>query len=391
VKDFIHSFIEKIPFIVFSLLISFISFKAQKTTGALELMAVTPLTVRVLVAFRALIMYLWKMLIPVDLLPLYPYPQDVSLLSGEYLFAIALSIGITTLCIFYAGKQKALLSAWSYYVITLLPVLGIVQIGSFSMADRFTYLPSFGPFLLAGLAAARTGSQAAGKAAQRLTAAVAIALAISLSYGTLKQITIWKSGVTLWSYFIDKEPRRFPEAYLNLGMAFGEEGKFDRAIEAFSAAVTINPKLGTAYLNRGMAFKQMGELDRAIEDYSTALSVKPDYVEAYNDRGSAFNRKGQFDRAIEDFNAAIAIDPTVYPAYINRGISYKEKGELDRAIRDYSKALSLNPDFVKGYIGRGDLYMKKGSVEFAVKDYHKACDMGNEIGCSKALLPFEQR
>src|SRR5208337_114159 len=103
---------------------------------------------------KSLVAYLGKMLWPVDLVPYYPYPGNVSILSFEYLSAIALVIGITAVCIILAKKQKLWLTVWGIYVVTLLPVLGIVQVGNQSMADRYMYLPSLGPFLIMGLIAA---------------------------------------------------------------------------------------------------------------------------------------------------------------------------------------------------------------------------------------------
>jgi protein O-mannosyl-transferase len=396
VKDFTAVLIEKIPFIAGSLLISLISFTAQKMTGALVLMDVTPLSVRVLVAFRALMTYLWKMIAPFNLLPFYPYPENVSILSIEYFSAIVLISGITAVCIFYAKKQKAWLSLWAYYVITLLPVLGLVQVGIYSMADRFTYLPSLGPFLFLGLIAAWVWRKAALPGKQRQTAglfaiAITITLFIFVSFLTLKQIAIWKSSIDFWNYVVEKEPRRVPTAYLNRGLAYGDRGEFDRAMEDFDMALTINPRYGEAHLNRGMAFVAKGQFDRALEDYNAAIAAKPGYIDAYNNRGSLFNRKGQFDLALEDLNVAITMNPAYFAAYVNRGIAYKEMGELDRAIVDYNKALSLSPDFVKIYVGRGDIYMKKGDIELAVKDYQKACDLGSEDGCRKALFPTERR
>jgi protein O-mannosyl-transferase len=386
---------EKIPFIAASLLISVVSFMAQKTTGALVLMDVTPLPVRVLTAFRALMMYLWKTAMPVHLVPFYPYPQNVSFFSTEYFSAVVLISGITAACIFYEKKQPVWLSVWAYYLITLLPVLGLIQVGIHSMADRFTYLPGLGPFLVIGMGAAWIlekvyAAEKQRQVARLLTIAVAISVVISLSYLTLKQIAIWKSSLDFWNYVIEQEPRRAPTAYLNRGLAFGDKKEFDRAIEDFNKAISVNPKYVEAYLNRGMVFVVKGEFDKAIEDYNAAISVNPVFVDAYTNRGSAFYRKGELDRAITDYNTAISLQPLFTPAYINRAIAYKEKGEIDRALEDYNKALSLSPDFAGAYVGRANLYMKKDYIELAVKDYQKACDLGNETGCRKALFPFER-
>ncbi len=147
--------VEKLPFFALCLISSLVALSAQKAAGAMIQLTDAPLASRALVSIKALMMYLWKMAIPFDLAPLYPYPRYVVLMSFEYLSLIALAGGITLVCIYMAQRQQLWLSLWSFYLITLLPVIGIVQVGSQSMADRYTYLPSLGPFLLIGIASGR--------------------------------------------------------------------------------------------------------------------------------------------------------------------------------------------------------------------------------------------
>jgi len=145
---------EKIPFSALSLFSSIMTILAQQSGESIASLELTPFSTRVLVATKALIAYLGKMLAPRDLVAYYPYPREVSFFSFEYLSAAILVLGITAGCVVLARKQKLWLSAWGYYVITLIPVLGIVQVGNQAMADRYTYLPGLGPFLVAGLGVA---------------------------------------------------------------------------------------------------------------------------------------------------------------------------------------------------------------------------------------------
>ena len=387
--DSVAMLLEKIPFVLGSLAIAVISIIAQKSIGALVLMDSKPFATRLLVACKAVATYLWKMLIPVDLLPFYPYPQQVSLLSAEYLLSVIVVVGITAGCIFAAGKRKVLTASWLYFLATLLPVLGFVQVGVYAMADRFTYLPSLGPFLLMGLGAAMIRERlAVRRSVERGAIVVAVVLIVVMSHATVKQIAVWKSSIGLWNYVIEKEPRRILYAYLNRGVAFGDNKEFGRAIEDFTTAISMDPKSGNAYLNRGMALVAQGEFERAIMDYDMALALNPSFVDAYSNRGGVWYRKGELDRAIDDYNRALSLQPDSLPALINRAIAFKKKGATDRAIEDYSHVISLNPD-AKFFIGRGDLYMKKGDVERAVKDYRKACDQGSREGCRKAFFPVQ--
>ena len=153
-KTFRSALVEKLPFMALSLMSSILTMYAQGAGRAVVPIAFVPLSVRLLVAARSLVSYLWKMVVPVNLVPYYPYPGNASLFSGEYLLAVACVIAITATCLVMAKKQKLWLSGWGYYVVTLLPVIGIVQVGGQAMADRYTYLPGLGPFLITGCAAA---------------------------------------------------------------------------------------------------------------------------------------------------------------------------------------------------------------------------------------------
>jgi hypothetical protein len=344
--------VEKLPFFALSLASSIVTILAQRAGGAMRALEFVPLSTRTLVGAKALVAYLWKMLVPVDLIPFYPYPENVSLLSWKYLLSLVLVIAVTVVCILTAKKRRLLLSTWSYYVVTLIPVLGIVQVGIQSMADRYTYLPSLGPFLLLGLTAAWISSRVnyvlAGTSIVKIAAGAAAMLILGgLSYLTLQQIGVWKNSIVLWNYVITKEPQR---AY-------------------------------SAYVNRGRAFETSGQPDKALADYDTAIALKPDYYEAYVNRGVLRGEIGMFDKAMEDFNRSIALNPDNAEVYSNRGIAYALTGQSGRALEDFNTALALSQDFAEAYFNRGRLYSKEGRTELARADYQKACDLRYEKGC----------
>ena len=358
IRNFISLVIEKIPFIVFSLLISTVSISAQKTIGALGLMESVSLSTRVLVACRALMFYLLRMIVPLNLIPFYPYPENVNLLSIEYLSAISLITGITAVCLFVARKKQMWLSVWAYFVITLIPVLGIIQVGSYSMADRFTYLPSIGPFILLGLVSAWV-SMKVNKAKKEyflskvVVVVTALVLFISLAFMTINQIGIWKNSLTLWNYVINK----------------------------------TSPRLTHAYNNRGNAFFAIGQFDRAIEDFNKEIVLNPSYGKAYYNRGVAYLKAGLFDNAIASFNKALEINPSDTDIYINRGVSYAGIGQQDRALEDFNTGIGFNLNHAAAYLNRGILYVATGNRELAISDFRKACSLGSENGC-KALKPL---
>ena len=185
-----------------------------------------------------------------------------------------------------------------------------------------------------------------------------------------KAIEAYTSAITLTP--------NFAIAYYNRGNAYYSKGQYDRAIENFNKMIAINPNDADAYYNRGIAYAKKGQYDRAIEDYNKAISINPNYAKAYNNRGFAYDKKGQYDRAIEDYNKAIALNPNDADAYYNRGFAYADKKQYDRAIKDYNKAIALNPNLALAYTNRGFLYLVKlGNKKKGCSDWKKACELGD--------------
>ena len=199
------------------------------------------------------------MIAPLNLVPFYPYPENVSLLSLEYFSPMVLVTGITIFCVFFLKKQKLWLSVWGYYVITLLPVLGIVQVGSQSLADRYTYLPSIGPFLIIGVITAKVYEKVKALNRRRVISRIAglfiaLAMLILMSYDTVGQIGIWKDSTVLWNYVIEKEPEKVPVAHNNLGNVYSSKGLHDMAIEQYQIALRLKPDFAEAHFNLGLIY-----------------------------------------------------------------------------------------------------------------------------------------
>ena len=269
--------VEKLPFVGLSLLSSIVTVLAQRSGKAI--LEEIPLSTRALVAARSLIAYLWKMVWPLDLLPFYPYPRDASLESLEYVGAAALVIGITAACIVVARRRKIWLSAWSYYVGTLVPVLGIVQVGGQSMADRYTYLPSLGPFLILGILVAwwfaMVDTFAKGRRIPKIaTTGIILLLFASMSALTVREIGIWNSGIDLWTHVIKKEPDRVLFAYYSRGHALSQAGRYQEAIEDYSKVIALNYKeYSQTYVDRGLTYMNVGQVGFALADFRKACAL----------------------------------------------------------------------------------------------------------------------
>ena len=356
-RSFLSAVAEKIPFIALSLFISLVIVAAHKEAGAVVTLSGVPVPVRLLVAARSLIAYLWMMIWPAKLFPYYPHPLQVSLLSWQYASAAALVIATTIASVALIRRQSLFAALWGYYVVTLIPVLGLVQVGVQAMADRFTYLPSLAPFLLAGLAAARVldkinALQQGGSLLQACFAAAIAILFVALSALTVKQIAIWKDCNVLWSYVID-------------------EGKVSSSI---------------AYNNRGVCRESAGLSAAAAEDYGKALLLNPRDDQAYYNLGNIYYTSGMIDQAIDLYTRSININAKRADAFYNRGVSYTIKNQQREALADLNKAIELKQDFDMAYFSRGQLYSRIGQRTSAVADYEKACSLGYQAACQELAV-----
>jgi Tfp pilus assembly protein PilF len=380
--------IEKLPFIALSIFSSIITISAQSSGPAMALMETTPFWTRFIVAVNALFVYLSKMVVPINLIPFYPYPQDVSLLSPKYLLPFLSVIVITIICVITSRKKSRLgMAVWLYYVSVLIPVVGLIQVGNQSMADRYTYLPSLGPFLLSGLGAAWLYGKISILKGPRVATGILVAgvtvFIMVLSSMTVRQIGLWKNGIVLWNYVITKSPTEISFAYLNLGTTYHEQGQFDLAIENFSRAIALAPRWALAYNNRGIAYGKKGLLDKAIQDFDTAIFLDAKYAETYNNRGTTYGRQGLLDKAIEDFSTSISLNPNGDGAYGNLGYAYFLAGRFDKAVQNYNRAIELNRFNVSAYLNRANVYLKTGMRELALSDLRRGCSLGSQAACAE--------
>jgi len=320
-KSLYTSTLEKLPFLTLAFLTSNLAIAAQQFAGAMKYGDTIPWGARVLVACKSLIVYLSKMIVPYHLVPLYPLlpPMDMQTALLDYVIPLIMVPAITAACFVVIRKHKTWLAIWAYYVITLVPVLGLVQAGIQAMADRYTYLPSLGPFLLIGLASAKvydkvTTSDQWGMALRMASVTIAMTVFVFLSYATIRQTGIWKDGVVFWNYIIDKEPEFRSTAYINLVNAYADKGMLDQAIVQFQNALSMDPDNADLHNTIGFAYLSQGQTDAAIEHFQTALRLNPDSADAHFYLGSSYLQKGSKTMAREEFELGLTLQPDNYMA-----------------------------------------------------------------------------
>ncbi len=310
-KSFRRAFLEKLPFISLTVISSVLTVLAQKAEGAMRIMETVPFSSRVLVAAKALVDYAGIIIWPAHLSPKYPYPRNVEILSAGYLLPLGLIFTIAALCVLLLNKQKMWTAASLFYAATLMPVLGLVQVGGQYMADRYTYLPSLGPFLLLGLALSWCCPPAAEKKRNRtliavLAAAAAVPVLIFMAYLTFRQINSWENDITLWTSAIEADPSdNF--AYYQRGVAFHTRGRLDEAIADYRRSIYLEPYHEEAFYLLGMALSGSNRLDEAIDNYTRAIYIRPDFAPAYHQRGTVYLKRGDKGLALSDFQTACSL------------------------------------------------------------------------------------
>jgi hypothetical protein len=300
--------LEKLPFICLSLGSSLITYLAQKGGGALAPMASVPLSMRLPVAIKSLAVYLGKVIMPINLVPFYPYPKHGASIWLPFAASAVVVAAITTACVVAARKQQVWLAAWSCYVVTLIPVLGIIQVGNQAMADRYTYLPGIGPMIIAGLGVAWGYAKLQGMERRSRGAAVAggcaiVLVMVSLAVATWKQSALWHDSIRLWSYVIDRN--------------YGDEQN------------TVN--FSFVYNNRGVAYHAQHELDKAIADYSRAIELDPGDYSYYLNRATAYAEKKLYDEALADNRKSFEIHRAKGAALYNIACIYALKNDPEQA------------------------------------------------------------
>jgi tetratricopeptide (TPR) repeat protein len=166
--------------------------------------------------------------------------------------------------------------------------------------------------------------------------------------------------------------------YVFRGNAYGEAGSNNQAVKDIAKAIKLNPKYAKAYVSRGNAYLRAGSYQQAVKDYTTAVKLSPKHEEAYCYRGVAYGALGREQQALEDFSRAIKLNPEYEKAYFYRGLAYAESGNYHKALEDFNKAVELNPGDSEAYFSRGRVYGLLGDTYKAVEDIRKAARLGDK-------------
>jgi tetratricopeptide (TPR) repeat protein len=375
--------LEKIPLFALSAASAAITLYAQRAGGAVGSTQLLPLAMRAKNAACSYFIYMDKALWPSRLAVFYPHPEG-SLPLWKVAGAAVLLIAITTIFQHFR-ERRYLLTSWLWFLITLAPVIGIVQVGRQAWADRYAYIPLWGLFvigvwLLAEIATRISLSQ---------TAQIAIASAVLLGYSvaTRRQIEYWHDSYSLFTHAIQVTAAN-PIAEGNLGSALMEMQRPDLAAPHLERAIQLMPTFAAAHYNLGTLFQRQNELNRALPEYQLAIKYASDVREAAqtrNNLGVLFNQLGRKDEAMAEFTAAIALNPYEQNSFIGRGLIERNEGNLEAALQDFSRAAQIAPSSLAFY-WEGRVLEDKGQMTAAAEAYRSVLKLSPDLRDAQARL-----
>jgi tetratricopeptide (TPR) repeat protein len=388
---------EKIPFFILAAVSGVVTFLTQKAGSVIFDTKTVPLADRVGNAFLSYARYIGKFFWPQNLAVFYPFDVG-SLVVRQMAMSIVLLIVISVLVIYFGQNRRYLPVGWFWFIGTLVPVIGLVTFTGSAYADRFTYIPYIGLFIMLAWGLPELLS---GWPNRKIVLGVAASMTLTaLGIFAYWQVSVWNNSITLFSHALEVTQSNavvhnylgnsyfdlkryqdamesckqavnlmpdYAEANYNLGNAYSKLGRYQDAAQAYKQAVKIKPDYAEAYNNLAVAYVNIGSFQDALESCRQAVTIKPDYAEAYNNLGNACLSLGRWQDAIENYKQAIRIKPNWAVAYCNLGAAYGKIGSFQDAIEMYKQAVRIDPALAEAHNGLGAAYIDLGRYQDAIE------------------------
>jgi Tfp pilus assembly protein PilF len=393
---------EKLPLFALTALSCVITFLAQRRGGAVGSLERFPFSLRVENALVSYVAYLGKMLWPRDMAVLYPFPASVPAFA-VFGAAIALVV-ITAVAVRNRAARPYLAAGWLWYLVTMIPVIGIVQVGNQAMADRYTYVPLIGVFIAIawGIPELLSKRSPGGQTALGVLASLSVIVLAVLTY---LQVGYWRNSVTLFRHTLASTSYNNYIAHGSLAAALLAAGKTDAAIEEARITVSLAPRAARPHDKLGAMLAGQGNLREGMEECRKALELDPKLSDAHYDLGAMLHKQGDIEGAMREYEetlrlnpedpdarkmlalarsrggardsiadllAAVEKSPKDYEAHYRLGIAYEAKEQPDKAAEEYGKAISLKPHFAMAHNNMGLLLGKQGRLDDALAEFRQA-------------------
>lgn len=365
-------FYEKVPYFAITFIFSVVTFIAQRSGENKQVFINFSFYTRVANAIVSYFRYIKKLILPFNLTLHYPLPGAPSI--WLVLFSGALLITISAFAIIKAKKYPYLVVGWLWFLGTLVPVIGLVQVGLHAMADRYSYISLIGLFIIIAWGVPDLFAQWRYR-----NIGVSILAAMMFCFFTATtwvQISYWKNSITVFEHAIKVTDNNYV-AYNNLANALVEEKRLDEAIYHYQEAIRLNPGDAQAINNLGYALAKMGKMNEAIHYYSKALQLFPDYPLALYNIGDALLSQGNIDEFVNRYSKAMGIKQDTFYTYKTLGDILFKKGKVNEAIILYYKALNSNPYSEEAHTNLGIALIRDGELAEAIPHFRKAANLNS--------------
>jgi protein O-mannosyl-transferase len=378
--------VEKIPLFVIVALSAVVTFMAQSHYHAVITVTAAPVWLRLINALLAYAKYVWLTFWPHDLALYYPYPHVFNV--WHLISAAVVLLAITLFCFSQRKGRPYLIVGWLWFLGTMVPVIGIVQVGEQAMADRYHYIPSIGLFIaiVFGLADLAADWPLLSKAAPALTGAMLLILSIL----TFRQVQLWHDTFTLFEHTLRIAPDRNVPIEYNLGLAFGEIGKYDEAVAHFEKALEFDPNFGLALLNMGSTRRRQGRMVEALDFDQRAVQALPKLPQAHAELGLAFAAEKKTEAAAMELDKAARLDPSDADARTNLGLVLAQMGKISEGLDTLHEALRLNPNSAEAHNNLGIILFATGKTRESIPEFEAALRLNPSLETASKNLQQAQ-
>ena len=408
--------LEKMPLFLLTIGLSAVTYIAQQKGGVMSDLGNVPLKYRAANALVSYVTYIQKMVWPGRLAVFYPHPFD-KLPLWQVIISALLLLTVTIAVILLIRRRKFLAVGWFWYIGTLVPVIGLVQVGAQARADRYTYLPFIGLFIIIAWG---LSDLLAKWRYQKITLGVsALAVLLALSICTRLQLRHWQNNKTLFEHALavtgdnfvmsnnyanvlketgqpEKAIEHFeealrlrpnsPEVLNNLGNALGQLDKNDEAVKYYKKALELRPNFAQAHYNLAVLLAGQDRLDEAIASYRQALRYRPQDTDTLSNLGFALAQKSDYKKAIEYYNKALELEPDNIITHGRLGLALATVNRIDEAIEHCRIVLRASPDDIEMHCNVGILLERQGKTDEAIKAYRRALTINPEYTKAQQLL-----
>jgi tetratricopeptide (TPR) repeat protein len=407
--------LEKIPFIALSAATCVATFIAQRAGGAVAPLEDVTIESRLINALVSYATYLGKLFWPRNLAVIYPFVRDWPV--WRVMVAGLLLLAITGAVIWQGRRRGYLLAGWLWYLVTLVPVIGLVQVGNQSIADRYTYIPSIGLFILFAWGIVDLTAGWSRRALPMTTGAAVLLSGCAIL--TAFQLRQWEDTETLFRHALAVTENNFVaennlgfyfalqgelelakqhyrsalkmnpnyhNAWNNLGCALSDQKKYEEAVSNFEMALRTKPRSADAQNNLGNALFWLGKTNEAMDHYQEALRIKPQYALGHNNLGHALSERGDVTEAIEHFRLAVQFDPRYVDAHCNLAQALVKQGKLDEAMAEYARALAIDPESLLVHYQLGEALVEQKKFDEAISQFTHVLRIRPDYGPARLQL-----